>query len=557
MTANSSPQWIAKMYREGGRDHLGLGSVSSGQILPELSPGINVLTIHPRYHSFYTFLVDEFWRRKRIGNSKEFKRFYRAREFIYSLGAHLCEKPEHSFMGNIVGSQKTAPLAAQRKESYQTDTNYIKSDLGGYGLYYRSVIIEMGFIYPGGRGFETPVDIATLEGQELAATFRETIKDTRYYRDYFENDLEEIPIDVIREYIDKACLCQLQLDDALDRPLLLNKFLREGSPEKTANRRATFRLFLDIANQTTTHSLDQNSFRQLIYFGKDQKGAAFVPSTSVIEATFRRWRMYQAREYYSFSLNTLWRSFCEWGILKQGDIRPVSLASFWKQLDKSLNFNSLSSKKWLNLPKPDLNADSPFSDLLAWLEEIVGVKGPSENFDRACNLECPINEHNLYNLIKDSPVKLDSFIGGMLILLSLIYLRFGYPACRNTPEWFIAKLGSNNNRLDLDTFLLTLSQKINSWSVTIREIAHWIFTSYIILQHRNVATSKLPENTYRFRLEGSLLRFYRFDNSVEFTDSRFDALSATIHELGLFDNLPNPIHNLTPDGQRLLDLEEL
>jgi hypothetical protein len=42
----TTPQWIAKMYAaKAGRDHLGLGSVSSDQILPTLSPGINVLTI--------------------------------------------------------------------------------------------------------------------------------------------------------------------------------------------------------------------------------------------------------------------------------------------------------------------------------------------------------------------------------------------------------------------------------------------------------------------------------------------------------------------------------
>jgi len=56
----TKPQWIEKMYPgKVGRDHLGLGSVSSDQILPTLSPGINVLTIHPRYHSFYTFLLDQ------------------------------------------------------------------------------------------------------------------------------------------------------------------------------------------------------------------------------------------------------------------------------------------------------------------------------------------------------------------------------------------------------------------------------------------------------------------------------------------------------------------
>ena len=48
------PQWTEKLYPPSqGQDHLGLGSVSSDQILPKLSPGIVVQTVHPRYWSFY------------------------------------------------------------------------------------------------------------------------------------------------------------------------------------------------------------------------------------------------------------------------------------------------------------------------------------------------------------------------------------------------------------------------------------------------------------------------------------------------------------------------
>ena len=58
------PYWTEKMYKPGGgQDHLGLGSVVTDRILPRLSPGINVLTIHPRYWSFYTFVLGEFWKR--------------------------------------------------------------------------------------------------------------------------------------------------------------------------------------------------------------------------------------------------------------------------------------------------------------------------------------------------------------------------------------------------------------------------------------------------------------------------------------------------------------
>ena len=60
----TGPFWAAQAYPpRAGQDHLGLGSVSSDRILPRLSPGINVLTIHPRYWSFYAFVLDEFWAR--------------------------------------------------------------------------------------------------------------------------------------------------------------------------------------------------------------------------------------------------------------------------------------------------------------------------------------------------------------------------------------------------------------------------------------------------------------------------------------------------------------
>ncbi len=56
----TGPVWGARAFApKSGQDHLGLGSVSSDRILPKLSPGINVLTIHPRYWSFYSWVLDQ------------------------------------------------------------------------------------------------------------------------------------------------------------------------------------------------------------------------------------------------------------------------------------------------------------------------------------------------------------------------------------------------------------------------------------------------------------------------------------------------------------------
>lgn len=55
-------QWILCQYApKTGRDHLGLNEVNSGGILASLSPSVNVLTVHPRYHSFYCFVLKRCW----------------------------------------------------------------------------------------------------------------------------------------------------------------------------------------------------------------------------------------------------------------------------------------------------------------------------------------------------------------------------------------------------------------------------------------------------------------------------------------------------------------
>lgn len=226
------PQWIARLYApKVGRDHLGLGSVSSDQILPSLVPGINVLTIHPRYHSFYLFLLDEFWRRDLPRSYREWSKFFRPREFIFSAASYLCDQPEHGELRTVVGGQRTGSRAVQSLLTFDTTYNYIESELGGYGLYYRSVAIEMGLVYPGGTGFPYPVDVPSEKGKLLAAAFRQAVQDTTYYRTYFDQDATQVPRDVALEYIRKACLCQLKREQAPDHQMVLDTFCYGGNPE--------------------------------------------------------------------------------------------------------------------------------------------------------------------------------------------------------------------------------------------------------------------------------------------------------------------------------------
>lgn len=532
-----------------GRDHLGLGSVSSDQILPTLSPGINVLTFHPRYYSFYTFLLDEFWERDRPRSRRAWVRFYRPRAFIFSVGAYLCDQAEHRGVDSIVGGQKTSPLARKQLDTYDTTFNYIKSRLGGYGLYYRSVIAELGLVFPGGSGLPYPVDVPSERGKQVAGAFRRAVRSTAYYKDYFDKDEADVPIEVIREFIHQACLCQLQVPGTPDRSKLLDVFLHAGAEPEA--RRATFRLFLDIANQTDGHAIDQDAFRQLLYFGETTSGATYDPLDEITD-THRRWRLYQAREYYAFALNAMWCYLCDWGLAEGGDIRPIPLSHFWDHLDLALDLDALSRR--LQVSTPGLSANSDYGSLLDWLRGSIGIAegGP----DASPGLASPVHEHRLYRLAKENRRSPDVMIAGMMAMLALIYVRFGQPDLWLAPEWEISRMGADG-RLSVDGFVKSIRRRMESGPVTVGEIARWLFADYIILQHQLIATSKLPDNTFRFRREGDRLRFHNLHNSLVFMNSRFEAISTTLHELGFCEDFGRPDHTLTGEGQTLLEKGDL
>lgn len=454
-------------------------------------------------------------------------------------------------MGSIVGGQKTGPLASQELSAYNTSTHYIESNLGGYGLYYRTVMAELGLIIPAVPGVDLPVDLPTEFGREIAQAYRTAIKETAYYEKYFNQNNVDVPIDVIREYIRHACLCQLKVNRAPDRAYLLDTFLHRGRSGESAARRATFQLFLDIADQTQELAISEDQFRQLIYYQKTLDGITYNPRESVQDA-YLRWRLYQAREYYSFSLNSLWYYLCDWGVQQGGEIQPVQINKFWDHLTEALSLKKLALR--FGVPDPSLKAGSGFRDLMNWLENVSVQNG--RKYLAPYDINTPLHEHHLYRLALEDHNSPEVMVAGMVVILALIALRFSDTELWLRPEWEISRMGANG-RLSVDRYLKDLQRLMQSGPVTIKEIAQWIYSEYIILQHQVVATSKLPDNTIRFQRQGDRLRFYSLPNSLGFMNSRFDSISTTIYELGLCGDLVSPGHALADDGRRLLEQGDL
>jgi hypothetical protein len=551
VTQSLKPFWLSKMYPgKPGRDHLGLGSVSSDQILPTLAPSINVLTFHPRYHSFYVFLLDEFWRRERSKNYSSWVAFYRPREFVFSVGCYLCEKPEHQELKNIVGGQKTSSLAGKRFEKYSTDYHYIDSNLGGYGLYYRTAMADLGLIFPGGRGLPYPVDVPSKPlGMEVAESFRQAVQDTEYYNKYFLDDLTEVPIQVIQEYIHKACLCQLKTTGAPDRKILQNLFLSGGNQEAAKYRSNTLRFFLDIAKKTDGSELEENDFRQLIYLNHSKKGMSYIPQQDLI-LTFKRWRLYQAREYYSFAINALWFYITYWGLKNNGDRISLTISGFMRHIEKYLDFEAVTTH--LNIKKGDINSNSSLDSFLNWIEGLGFEKFALSSI----NGDTSFNEHDLYELSNSNRTDPGYMVSSMVMLLAIIFMRVSDTDLWQQDEWQIAKMGSDG-RLSMDGFVRSITRMRKSGPITLLETMEWLINKYVIIQHQMVASSKLPDNTFRFRRDGSQLKFFNLENTLAFMNSRFDSISTTVHELGFCGNLHSPDHSLSTDGKAFLENGEI
>jgi hypothetical protein len=315
---------------------------------------------------------------------------------------------------------------------------------------------ELGMIYPGGKGFPYPVDVPSEYGKKVAEAFRNAVENTTYYQEYFDKPTSAVPTKVIKDYIQNACLCQLQKRDAPDRNDLLDSFLHHGPKSQAKARRATFRLFLDLADQTKDVSIHEDDFRQLIYFGETFEKIRYTPSEMVLD-TFRRWRLYQAREYYAYALNALWYHLCDWGIQEKGDYRPIPLADFWDHMYQGLDFRKLAKR--LDLPSPKLKPTSRFTDLYDWLRNTLMKRG--KTFDQSCTIRSPIQEQTLHILAWEYRSEPDVMIAGMITLLALVGLRFGNQDLHKQPEWEIACMGEEQ-RLSMDLFLKTKTKRPES-----------------------------------------------------------------------------------------------
>jgi hypothetical protein len=553
------PQWTTELREQrSGLDHLGLAAVSN-QILTNLSPDLFVQTRRPGYFSFYSFVLDEFWKRDDLPRRRStWKDFFRSKDLIYSVACNTCAHPAYGgTFGSIVGSQKTASLASSDTDEYATDFNYIKNDFAGYGLYYRSVMASLGLVYPGPQP-SLPVDVPTDEGRQLAAAFRSRISGTEYWRSYF--DSPRVPAQAVREYGEVGCLCRLR--EGADLDLVRSAVLQDPREMISAQRRSSLRMLLDLGDATSGYPLSEDAFRQLIYYGTSLDGAQWRPRSwevtpdgqlSVLDS-WRRWRLFQAREFYAFALNGLWRWLVKWGLENGGDFRPIPVSAAVAALQSAIDERGLSA-----LVGVDIGALETAAAVGRVLRTLRTLSGDPEIYpdhdddwpDREFDLAAPLSEWKLYTAASEHRSNLDVLASSSLALLLLTATRLDHAGHRFRPDWHLAQSGGSE-RLSLDRFITTLRSMIVT-QATIGGLVERLLHSYVLQQHIRIANSKLPFDTFRFVLEDGRLRFFDRSRPIGLNSARFDTLANTLSDLDFCSPLMLAEHAVTDAGRDLLE----
>ena len=507
-------EWSTPSFRiTPGRDPLGMQTITTDRIMPELTPGILALSQRAAYFSFHLFLLDEYERQRLPASRAQMSDFFRSREYELALATSLCERgcASESRIG-VVG--RLATVNPRRDGDGFARGFSVESSLGAYGLYYRSPLVTLGLVIPAGStlGEEpTPIDVVdrTL-AREIASAFRTRIEGTRYFRTFMRST-RPVPQEVLAEYAEHACLCRVR-DATTEQALLRQAILgnREGiPPRETRQRRRAFALFLLLLGRDASVVGDPSSspFRAAIWNSFVERAPA--NSESPLSDALGEWAALVAREALQEALSSIWTDFCRLGLERQGVYGMSS-----REVDDLVD--SAISAAPLTFPDGSTFHPDPAEPLAA----LVAAASAGLRDLQVEDIRTWIARH-------------DSVAAGLSALVAIPRLLPEATAAPRGWRFIGARDGANQpGLLRLSRLLASLEGEHPS----LGQFAQRVVRTLILSPHERIASSKLPEFTFRFRVADGRLRFYRETMRGHFgpSDIRHVSLKWLSQDLGLW-----------------------
>ncbi len=511
---SGEPSWIERSLNvKAGRDPLGLQTITLDRIMPILLPGILVLSRRARYFTLFPFLLREYERLRLDPTNEGLSEFVKRREFEYAVAVQLCPNGCGAISAGAVGKDRAAPALNQQVRDAVPRQESVQSFLGGYGLYYRSPLIDLGIVIPKGTPIGdqvTPVDVLAREdrAQALADAFAEATADTKYAREHMLGT-DPIPVTVLRELAAQACLCRLP--DFPDEQHLLRLALfdtpagrAEAMGRDFDQRRRSFALFLRELGGNPTVRESNSTFRHAVWadFTQDPTGG------SPLAQTRAQWAALVAKEYLQEAISCVFAQFCQLGLAAQ---KPDGLSP--AELDE-LIAGPLLGRGPLRL----VDIQVPYNELLATRSFADAVKHASGGLS--------LEQLRAWALSEGTA------IAGLTVALVLISR---LPGRETAPtEWAVIGLQHSNRQPSLLGFAHLVEQHLAE-QPTLVETLRWLTRRLLIAAHEQIAYSKLPDFTFRFRWESGQLRFYPIGGErFELADMRRESMSRLSEDIGLW-----------------------
>lgn len=530
LSAPSEPlcEWVESGLREiAGQDPLGIQTITTDRILPALLPGVLALSRRARYFSIYAFLLRRYEQNAGRATNQGLDDFIRHREFELGVAANLCT---HCGGDGAIGNRIIGPLVGQAPASYPRQRS-VKSTLGGYGLYYRSPMEELGIVVPAGRGYvedePTPVDLLAppARAQQLADAFESAIAGSRWYRDWMHG-VDPIPAEVLEELSQVACLCRLD-EYPEERKAIRDVLLSSPAPERdepTKQRRRAFALLLDLMRTTPDVANDDGSFRDAVInaFDHDRRGNGARASS------IAQWAAAAMRDSLQDALSVIWLDFCRTGLQVQpfDGVTRAELRTLVREhlvAGAALQINGTQI-----VAAPDDPAD-------AWVDRIT----------EAC---AGLSWQSLCDLAIDA----DSALCGLAVLLALTQRVPDRDGASSS--WLEVARVDGDHQPGLLQMASMLRRQQAQEGQTVGALMQWAIDTFVVRVHDTVAMGKLPESTFRFSWEEGRLRFV--DNGVwrfEASGLRRQALAEIGYDLGWWTLDDTDTPRVTADGTSVVE----
>ncbi len=505
------PEWIERSLNvKAGRDPLGLQTITLDRIMPILLPGILVLSQRARYFSLFPFLLRLYEELRLPPTNEALSDFVKLREFEYAVAVQLCPRGCGQVSAGAVGKDRAGPAAATLSDAIERQES-VESFLGGYGLYYRTPLVELGLVVPRGTavGEEvTPVDVLSRDerAQALADGFRDAVADTAYHRDHMLG-FEPIPRSVLEEFAERACLCRLPEYPEEQRALRRALFEPPATQLEPQfdQRRRSFALFLRELERQPAVAGSNAAFRAAVwddFTGRD--GADDDP----LGTTLAQWAALAMKEHLQESLSAIWSHFCRLGLNAQ---RQDGLTA--AELDELIRGPLLGQGPFDILGR-SLSYDSamPAREFMSAVVEITRPAAPEE--------------------LRLWAIGEETGIAGLVLLLATIAR---LPDRGSAPRaWAETGLQHSERQPSLLGFAMLIEQQLEH-EPSLADLFAWLVRRFVVSAHEQIAYSKLPDFTFRFRWESGRLRFYpiglgRFD----LADMRRQSMARLSEDVGLW-----------------------